>query len=133
MKLALQDDPRVWRRFTLTALPAPAGLAVILWWKHLLPTVGLGLWVSALLTLAFLCVARPAWFRGFYRGGMTVGFHVSRALGWVALSLIFWLVVTPLGTLLRCVGHDPLQLRRNPQAPSYWRPPRERHDLDRMF
>jgi hypothetical protein len=133
VKVILRDDPRVWRRFTLTSLPAPAVLGVVLWWKRLLSMSGLVLWLVVLLALALLCLARPAWFGGFYRGGMTVGFQVSRALGWFALSLIFWLVVTPLGLILRGVGHDPLQLRRDPQRRSYWRAPRERHDLNRMF
>jgi hypothetical protein len=133
MKLTLENDPRVWRRFTLTALPAPAVLGGVLLWKGVLPTSGLLVWLGVLGVLAVLCLARPVWFRGFYRVGMTVGFIVSRVLGWITLSLIFCLVVTPLGAVLRWLGHDPLQLRRDPQARSYWHTPRARHDLDRMF
>ena len=133
MKLTLQEDPRVWRRFGLTALPAPALFGLVLWWKDLLPTRWLVLWLGVLLALALVCWARPAWLRGFYRAGMTAGFHVSRALGWIVLSLIFFLIVTPLGFVLRLTRHDPLQLRRQPQARSYWHPPRQQHDLERMF
>ncbi len=133
MKLLLQEDPRVWRRFALTALPAPALLGLVLWWRRVLPTLGLAFWLGSVLALAILCLARPAWFRGFYRGGMTAGFHISSALGWIALSLIFFLVVTPLGLVLRWLGHDPLQLRRRRQAQTYWHPSRGKHDLDRMF
>jgi len=133
VKLVLHEDPRQWRRFALTALPAPALLGLLLWWKRVLPAPGLLVWLGALLVLALLVLWRPTWFRGFYRAGMTAGFHASRVLGWIALSLIFFLAFTPLGLVLRWSGHDPLQLRRQRQAASYWHRPRQKHDLDRMF
>lgn len=133
MKLLLQEDPRAWRRFTLTALPAPALLGCLLRWRGVLTNAGLAAWIAVLLAVALLCVGRPTWFRGFYRAGMTAGYHLTRALGWTLLTLIFFLVVTPLGLLLRLLGHDPLQLRRAPGTRSFWRPAREKSDLDRMF
>ena len=38
----------------------------------------------------------------------------------VALGVLFFLVVTPTGLLMRLFGKDPLRLRFDPAADSYW-------------
>ena len=38
----------------------------------------------------------------------------------VILALIFFLSVLPIGLLMRVLGKDPLRLRRDPDARSYW-------------
>ncbi len=63
-----------------------------------------------------------------------LGFLVSQVL----LSLIFFLVITPLGLIARCAGRDFLKRRLDRQAASYWMP-RERRptrlpaDYERQF
>ena len=46
-------------------------------------------------------------------------FHVVSPL---ALGLLFYLTITPIGLLMRACGKDPLRLRRDPAAASYWLP-----------
>jgi len=38
----------------------------------------------------------------------------------IALGILFFLVVTPTGLLMRLFGKDPLRLRYDPAADSYW-------------
>lgn len=38
----------------------------------------------------------------------------------IALGILFFLVVTPTGLLMRLLGKDPLRLRFDPAAGSYW-------------
>jgi len=38
----------------------------------------------------------------------------------LALGVLFFLVVTPTGLLMRLFGKDPLRLRFDPAADSYW-------------
>ena len=38
----------------------------------------------------------------------------------VVMSLMFFVVITPLALLLRFFGRDPLQLRFKPENPTYW-------------
>jgi len=38
----------------------------------------------------------------------------------IVLGLLFFVTVTPLALLMRALGKDPLRLRREPQAVSYW-------------
>ena len=53
-----------------------------------------------------------------------VSFKISRLLyrvvSPVALGVLFYGVVTPVGMLMRAFGKDPLKLRRDPAAASYW-------------
>ena len=46
-------------------------------------------------------------------------FHIVSPL---ALGLLFYLTITPIGLLMRACGKDPLRLRRDPSAASYWIP-----------
>ena len=133
MKLNLKDEPKEWRK---SALLLAFGLAVIislLRWRHHL---GRQTWLVALAVLGLAAIAaalKPRWFRGYHLFSMRLGFAVSRILGNALLMLLFVLVVTPLGWLLRLAGKDPLQLKRPPGADSYWHPARKSSSLDRLF
>jgi hypothetical protein len=69
-----------------------------------------------------LCLARliPPLFKAMYRLwiGLSVvlGYFVSRIL----LTLIFFLIITPLGLVMRIVGRDPMDRKWDPEATSYW-------------
>ena len=131
--LRLKEKPIEWIKFT-----AVMGLAVnlilwLLWWRGRLP---LPLPVAAgcvALGAVILSLIRPRWFRGFYRGGMTVSFHIGQTIGKVMLTLFFFLAVTPLGLLLRLLGKDLLQLKKAPEETSLWRPAKTSREFDRMF
>ena len=62
-----------------------------------------------------------------------VGFTISLLAGRVALALLFLLVVTPLGLLLRALGKDLLRLKRPKQASTYWQESRPSTPLERLF
>jgi hypothetical protein len=38
----------------------------------------------------------------------------------VVMALLFYVTVTPIALLMRMLGKDPLRLRRDPDAASYW-------------
>lgn len=133
MRLQLHEDPREWRRFTLTALGAPTLLTSLLAWRRVLPLPLYLLCLALLGAIAIAALVRPRWFRGLYRAGMTLGFHLVQALAFAILTLIFWIVVLPVGLCLRIVGHDPLRLRRDRQRPSYWQDAPAPGPLENMF
>ena len=72
----------------------------------------------ALLAPGVLAPLNRAWFR--------LGLLMSRVVNPLVLTVLFYAVVTPTGLLLRLLGKDPLRLRRDPRAATYWidrRPP----------
>ena len=48
----------------------------------------------------------------------------GRGLGWIVshavLTVVYFAVVTPIALIGRLCGHDPLRLRLDPDADSYW-------------
>lgn len=84
--------------------------------------------VYALLSIAFL----PAALRPTYR----ILMKVAHALGWfntrLILVVLFYLVFTPIGLVLRLFGKDLLNRKIDPEAESYWIPrPKEPFDRKR--
>ena len=133
MKLRLKESPKEWRK---TALLSALGLAVIstiLRWRRILPVAG---WVALLVVLAdvMLCARlRPRWFRSYYRFSTRLGFYASQWIGCAVLMILFLLVLTPMGWVLRLAGKDPLQLKRPRNPATYWHPAGESSPLDRLF
>ena len=131
--LRLKENPVEWIKFT-----AVIGFVVnivlwLLWWKHELPPAVPATALVIALAAVVTAIMRPQWFRGFYRGGMTVSFHIGQVIGKILLTLFFFLLVTPLGLLLRLSGKDLLMLRKNPDTQTYWHEHRSSRDFDRMF
>lgn len=130
--LRLKENPREWQKFVAVMGTAANLIVWMLWWRGRLPLavpVAVAALALMVLIVALIC---PCWFRGFYRGGMTVSFHFGQVVGKVLLTVFFFLVVTPLGLLLRLMGKDLLNLKRS-SAKTGWQPAKNNRDFDRMF
>ncbi len=80
---------------------------------------------AALLFLA-VAIARPAWLRPLNRLWIKLGELLGRIVSPIVMGLLFFVVIAPVGALLRLMGKDPLRLAREPDANTYWierRPP----------
>jgi hypothetical protein len=133
VKLKLKEEPREWLKFTGVMALAGAIIAFALHRKHVILREAFIASLIVLVVLVAVCAVRPRWFRGFYRAGMTASWHVGQVMGHVLLTLFFLLLVTPMGLLLRLMGKDLLELKRRPDASSYWRVAKKPGPLDRMF
>ena len=85
-------------------------------WRGAEPWVVLTL-VSIAAVLSLLSAVAPRTLHPVYRGWM----HLGEALGWlntrILLTLVFFLVVTPIGLLMRLFGRSPISTARRD---SYW-------------
>jgi Saxitoxin biosynthesis operon protein SxtJ len=133
MKLKLKEEPKEWRKAAWMSALGLALLSSLLRWRRVLPMAA---WVLVLCVLAALAVGagiRPRSFRGYYRFSAKLGFALSQMAGLAVLALFFFIIITPLGLVLRLLGKDPLRLRRPPGAESYWSEVRGKSSLDRLF
>jgi hypothetical protein len=85
-------------------------------------------WWSLAVAAVFLVVAltAPRLLAPLNRVWLWIGLLMHKVVSPVVLGLVFFSTVTPIGLLLRAAGKDPLRLRHDPDAPTYWierRPP----------
>jgi hypothetical protein len=133
MKLNFKEAPKEWRKSALLTALGLAILSSVLRWRRHLPV---NFWCAmlALLGLVAICaLLQPRWFRGWYRLSLRLGFYSSQFIGRCVLAVFFIFILTPLGWVLRLMGKDPLQLKRPPNAATYWHPARNCNPLDRLF
>jgi hypothetical protein len=92
----------------------------------LFPLLGgrpLRLW-ALLVATAFLGVAllRPRLLAPANRLWLAFGLLLHRVTSPLILGMLFFLMFTPMGLLMRVLRRDPLRLRWEATAPSYWIP-----------
>ena len=51
---------------------------------------------------------------------LKLGLLLFRVISPLVLALLFYATITPIGLLMRASGKDPLRLKREPDAASYW-------------
>ncbi|MGH2396581.1 MAG: SxtJ family membrane protein [bacterium] len=110
-------SPRELRQFGLTlAIPLGILAAVGAWRGHALVPAVLGGLAAASAGFALLA---PGLLGPVHKRWM----EMAHALGWfntrLLLSLVYFVVMTPTGALMRLLGRDPLN-RRLGDRPSYW-------------
>ncbi len=79
-------------------------------------------WWAAAAAAVFLVLAigAPRLLRPLNRLWHRFGLLLARFVNPLVLGLLFYFVVTPMGLIMRMAGKDPLRLRWQPQADSYW-------------
>jgi hypothetical protein len=133
MRLRLKENPREWQKFTAAICMACGVAATLCWRRHILSQTAYLLVLALPVTVLVTCLVRPRWYRGFYRGGMTVSFAIGQAMGQVLLALLFLCALTPLAIVVRSLGKDPLKVNPNPGASTYWQAARPANEFDREF
>ncbi|MBM3298643.1 MAG: hypothetical protein FJY85_01660 [Deltaproteobacteria bacterium] len=78
------------------------------------------IWMGGGALLAATRIVTPLFrmiFKLWIRFSVILGFFISRTL----LTLIFFLVITPMGLIMRLMGKDPMDRKFDPRADTYWK------------
>ena len=86
--------------------PAVGTLSATFW------VVGGGLIALALVRPAWLALPNLLWFR--------LGLLLSRVVNPIILFLLYVTCIVPTGVVMRLFGYDPLRLKRDADATTYW-------------
>ncbi len=120
------------RQFALLLAALLIGVASWLYWKS--PASG---WVAVALSAAgvaggigLLC---PRLMRIVYVAWMAAVFPIGWTVSHVLLAAIYYLVITPIGVIMRVCRYDPLQRRFDRNAKTYWKRREEQNDTKRYF
>ena len=104
---------------------------LVLSWSGSLPAASIPWSIGGLAALVgwFL----PAVMRRLYLAAAYASFPAAWLISHFALALVYYLLLTPIGLLLRRFGHDPLLRRFDPSAETYWRRRERAESVDRYF
>jgi hypothetical protein len=83
------------------------------------PTVAAAFWIAAVAGRV-LGVAKPEWLKPVFVGLMVATWPIGWVVSHVALGLLFYGVITPIGGLMRLMGRDPMTRRFERSASTYW-------------
>ncbi len=89
-------------------------------------------WAAALL-IAGIGWAAPRLMRAVYLGLVYATLPVALVVSLLVLLLVYYLVLTPTGLLMRLFGYDPMHRRFDPDAQTYWLPRQQDEDVSRYF
>lgn len=83
--------------------------------------------------IATLVFAVPTAGRAIHQGwtvaAIPIGWSISRAI----LAIVYYGVLTPIGLVMRLVGHDPMKRKPNPEADTFWTVHEQVKDPGRYF
>jgi hypothetical protein len=130
----LKTSPHELRKFGLVVGGVFAALGLLFLWRHpgrtpyfLIPGG----------TLMLLGLVLPRALKWVYIAWMSVAFVLGFVMAHVILTLLFFLVITPMGLVARLMGKDFLSLKLDCAAKSYWipRPPKPKSaaEYERQF
>ena len=108
------------RQFAVIWFPAFFALVGgMIWYKFGLMQIAAIIWAVALV-VSVVGYFVPAFMRVIFVGWMVAAYPIGWTISRVILTVIFFLVVTPIGLLVRLFVGDPMQRRFDKSAKSYW-------------
>jgi hypothetical protein len=120
LQINLQPTDRQLRQFAAIWLPAFAAVAG---WLLVVKAgswpMALAVWASALIA-ASVGLLRPQWMRPVYLGWMFASYPIGWLISHLVLAAAYYLLLTPIGLLMRAFGRDSMTRRFDRNAASYW-------------
>ena len=141
LDLNLHPNRNTLRSFGFVALGAFGLLGGLVLWKRSVVGIPLGnaappvafvLWGTGLVS-ALCSLAVPALNRYLYVGLTLLTFPIGFVMSHVLLAIVWYLVITPVGLVMRLLGRDPLERRFEREAPTYWVDHREPQNVEEYF
>lgn len=118
VKIDWNPNTRDLHKFGLTLLIMLPLMGALIYWKtHYLPAL-CGLATLGLI-VGFCSWTLPSVARLMYKGWMGLAYVLALVVAPVFMSVIFYLVITPIGLLLRMTGKDAMQAKK-PQGDTFW-------------
>ena len=132
IELKLDPSKKELKVFGAMLLAFAALVGGLVWWKFESQQTAQIIWaVGAVVTLVYFAV--PPFRMPVYRGWMYAAYPIGWTVSHVLLGIIFYLVITPIGLIMRLLGYDPMQRKLDPNAATYWEPRAQVADVKRYF
>jgi hypothetical protein len=94
-------------------------VGAILWWRFDAHAAARVVWlVAGAVPVVYYAV--PPIRRWLYLGWMYAAFPIGWTVSHLILAIVYYVVLTPIGIILRLAGRDPLQRSFDETATTYW-------------
>lgn len=130
--LPFHPSHKVLRQFAALWLAFFLALGASQWCLRDRPWSGLALAAAAVL-VGLPGLFRPALLRWIFVGWMVVVFPIGWLISLLMLTVVYFLVLTPVALFLRLRGRDLLDRKPAPEQPSFWEPKQSPRDPRRYF
>jgi hypothetical protein len=120
LELNRDPSPRDLKWFGVVMLAFGGLVGALLQWRFAAATAATWVWGSA----AALCAvyyAVAALRRPIFVGWMTLTYPIGWLLSHLMMGVVFYLVVTPIGLVLRLMGRDALDRKVDKGVETYWK------------
>jgi hypothetical protein len=107
-------------------------LGATAWWKNgsfVAPSV---FWAIGTLVPA-LGLIWPEVLRIVYLLATYVSFPIGFVVSYVILAVVYYIVLTPIGLIMRLFGYDPMQRSFDHSAKTYWSPRKQDESTEQYF
>ena len=101
-------------------------------WQIEAPAAALTIWAAGAALAAVYAGVRPLR-RWIYLGWLYAAFPIGWTVSHLVLAATYYLVLTPIGLLVRWTRGDPLERTLDRSAPTYWTERRPVRDVRRYF
>ena len=88
---------------------------------------------GAAVVIGLLGLAIPKAVKPIYVAWMVAAFPIGWTISHLLLGAIFYLLITPIGLVMRVVGYDPMTRKFEPEATTYWTEHRTGDDPSSYF
>jgi hypothetical protein len=123
-----RPDRRTLRQFGFIAVGGFGFIAAIAWFEVLIFSFGLGEarpfvsggFAALAAVSGLLSIVYPAGNLPIYMLISALTYPIGFVLSYVIMGTLFYLIISPIGLLLRLFGNDPMERRIDPDADTYW-------------
>ena len=120
MEINWRPDQKYLRGFGQTALALLLSIGLLLHWlKDLQAAWALHIAAAGLL-IYLLSLIWPPLVKPIYLLLMALALPIGWVVSHVAMAILYFLIVTPIGLVFRLMGRDLLSRKFDPHAASYW-------------
>lgn len=132
LELKLDPTKRDLKMFGWMLLAFVVLLGGLVWWKFEAALAARWVWgVGGALWVVY--TAAPGARKPIYLGWMYGAFPIGWVISHVILAVVFYLVITPIGLVMKLAGYDPMQRKFEPTAKTYWLPRKQVADVRQYF
>jgi hypothetical protein len=121
VQITRNPSPRVLRQFGWIWMAFVAFFGAVAWFKFHNAPLARWIWVAAIV-VPLLGWAVPSFMRVVFLGMSYLAWPIGFVVSHVVLAAVYFLVLTPIGLLMRLFGYDSMKKEFDREAASYWVP-----------